>query len=275
MDISRIFEIRSDDEFRNLALEIFEYQYRNTEVYRSFCELLEIRPNQVHRIEGIPFLPIEFYKSRKVLAGDLSSEICFKSSGTTGQQVSKHFVADLNLYRKSFRKTFASFYGPIEDYCVLALLPSYLEREDSSLVHMVADLIQKSRYQESGFYLKEYEQLARILQKLDGEGVPVLLIGVTFALLEMAGKYPLSLSNTTVIETGGMKGRGKELIRDEVHQVLQRSWGLKEIHSEYGMTELLSQAYSRGSGIFYTAPWMKVLIRDPEDPMQYLRYGQT
>ena len=275
MDCDRIFEIGSEEEFNRLALEVFQYQYQNTPVYREFCDLLKIGPTDVNKIEEIPFLPIELFKFKKILPNNLETEFFFSSSGTTDSQVSRHYVADLELYRKSFRTTFERFYGKADNYCILALLPSYLERKDSSLVFMVDDLISKSNHSLSGFYLDEYPELAHLLQKLNAEDTPVILIGVSFALLDMAGKYPLSLPNTTVIETGGMKGRRKEIIRAELHQQLIDAWGIKSVHSEYGMTELLSQAYSQDAGIFHCPPWMRVLIRDTEDPLKYLDANKT
>lgn len=275
MNINRIFRIRSTEEFSSLALEIFNFQYRNTPVYREFCEHLQISPDKVSQLEEIPFLPIELFKYKKVATQQSPTEICFKSSGTTGYELSRHFIADLDLYKTSFRKGFEKFYGNIGEYCVLALLPSYLERQDSSLVYMVQDFIHRSGHPKSGFYLDNYESLSHTIQRLDDEGTSILLIGVTFALLDMASQYNLSLHNTTVIETGGMKGRKKELVRAEIHRRIQKAWKLSEIHSEYGMTELLSQAYSKGSGIFQTPEWMRILIRDPEDPMKFLGKGTT
>ena len=275
MDYNRIFQIGSEEEFNLLTLEIFQYQYQNTPVYREFCDLLKRGPAQVNKIEEIPFLPIELFKFKKVLSKDLDSEFYFSSSGTTDSEVSRHYVADLELYRKSFRSTFDHFYGKADKYCILALLPSYLERKDSSLVFMVDDLISKSNHPLSGFYLNEYLELANLLQKLNADGTPVILIGVSFALLDMASEYPLSLPNTTVIETGGMKGRRKEIIRAELHQQLIDAWGIKSVHSEYGMTELLSQAYAQDEGIFHCPPWMRVLVRDTEDPLKYLDAGKT
>ena len=275
MDVSRIFEISSEEEFCSLALEVFQYQYQNTPVYQEFCDYLQRGPGDVSGIEQIPFMPIEFFKFKKVLPYHLEATSLFSSSGTTGIEPSKHYIHDLDLYRKSFRKTFQQFYGEIRNYCVVALLPSYLERKDSSLVFMVNDLIVRSENPSSGFFLNEYDELARILQKLSAKNTPVILIGVSFALLEMAEKYQLSLPNTTVIETGGMKGRRKEIIREELHQKLITAWGLSNVHSEYGMTELLSQAYSRESGLFHGPSWMRILIRDTEDPLKFLSAGKT
>jgi phenylacetate-coenzyme A ligase PaaK-like adenylate-forming protein len=199
----------------------------------------------------------------------------FTSSGTTGQSTSKHYVTDIELYKKSYLKGFEYFYGSISDYCILALLPSYLERKGSSLIYMIDDLIKKSNHPESGFYLYQIDVLAEKLKKLDSKGEKVLLIGVSFALLDLVEKHQLQLKNTVVMETGGMKGRRKELIREELHGALKKGFGVERIHSEYGMTELLSQAYSHGNGIFKTPPWMKILIRDTEDPLTFLPYGKS
>ena len=273
MEISRIFEIDSQDEFESLSIDIFGYQYKNTLVYREFCDFLGVSPEAVTRLDQIPFLPIEFFKSRKVISQDSDADTCFKSSGTTNGFTSEHYLADLNIYKKSFHKAFESFYGHVGDYCILALLPSYLERKDSSLIFMVSELIEKSGHPKSGFYLSDYERLAQELEQLEEAGTPILLIGVTFALLDMASRFKMSLRNTIVMETGGMKGRKKEMVREEVHSILKQAWGLSKIHSEYGMTELLSQAYSKDAGLFHCPPWMRVLIRDPEDPLRIVSYG--
>ena len=275
MDINRIFRISSADQFESLALEIFRYQYKNTLAYREFCELLGIEPESISSIEKIPFLPIEIFKQREVKVQNRGTEVCFESSGTTSSQSSKHFVADLDIYRTSFRETFKKFYGNISNYCVLALLPSYLERQNSSLIYMVQDLIDQSGHSASGFYLDNLEELAHTLTRLEDLETPTILIGVSFALLDMAKKFPMPLRYTTIMETGGMKGRRKEMIRAELHGVLKEAWGIKQVHSEYGMTELLSQAYSQHSGIFHTPRWMRILIRDTEDPIHYLGPGST
>ena len=275
MDANRIFEISTEADFNLLALEIFQYQYQNTAAYRKFCEFLKVDPTEVNNITEIPFLPIELFKFNKILGQSSESDFYFSSSGTTTSQTSKHYIADLEIYRRSFRRSFKLFYGDIDKYCILALLPSYLERKDSSLVFMVDDLISQSNDPLSGFYLNEYEELANLLEKLNSQDKPVILFGVSFALLEMAQNYHLSLPNTIVIETGGMKGRRKEIIRAELHQELINAWDLHSVHSEYGMTELLSQAYALEGGIFHCPPWMRVLIRDTEDPLKYLDRGKT
>ena len=275
MDTRRIFDIRSFEAFEELALETFEFQYQNIAVYKTFCDYLGVGLKTVDSLEDIPFLPIEFFKTQKIYSPGQIPEITFRSSGTTGSVTSAHHIADLELYRSSFRKCFEKFYGDIKEYCILALLPSYLEREDSSLVFMVQDFIARSDHPASGFYLDDHIGLVEKLKDLERRNTTVLLIGVTFALLDLAHEYKLSLQTTTVIETGGMKGRKKEMVRADVHQVLKNAWNIPAIHSEYGMTELLSQAYSRGDGIFYTPNWMYVLIRDTEDPKHYLGPGQS
>ena len=265
--LNRIFNIQNEQQFTEIALAVFKHQFRNNKVYRSFCDLLYIHPASVTTIEEIPFLPIQFFKSRQVLSSLDEVQETFTSSGTTGSVISKHLVTDINLYKESYLKGFAHFYGNIEEYTVLALLPNYLEREGSSLVFMVDDLIRKSKNPESGFFLDNRKELAQKLIELDKTGQKTLLIGVSFALLDLIEMQQFSLKNTIIMETGGMKGRRKELVREELHTILQNGFGVSEIHSEYGMTELLSQAYSKGDGIFETPPWMKILTRDTEDAL--------
>lgn len=262
-----IFNISTPTEFNQLALQVFKHQFNNNKVYRSFCDLLYKHPSDISRIEDIPFLPIEFFKSKEILSSQDTIQATFTSSGTTGSITSKHHVTNLGLYETSYNKGFQHFYGNIEDYTVLALLPSYLEREGSSLIYMANDLIKKSKHPDSGFYLNNLDELAKKLTALDSTGQKVLLIGVSFALLDLVEKYQFQLKNTIVMETGGMKGRRKELIRNELHEILSEGFGVKNVHSEYGMTELLSQAYSNGKGVFTCPPWMKVLSRDTEDPL--------
>jgi phenylacetate-coenzyme A ligase PaaK-like adenylate-forming protein len=270
-----IFNIQTQADFNQAAISIFKHQFKNNKVYRSFCDLLYIHPSSVSKIEEIPFLPIQFFKSRKVLSSLNEIQETFTSSGTTGSITSKHFVSDINLYKKSYLKGFAHFYGNIEDYVVLALLPNYLERKGSSLVFMVDDLINKSKNPESGFYLNNIEELAKKLTELDKKGKKVLLIGVSFALLDLIELQQFNLKNTIIMETGGMKGRRKEIIREELHQLLKNGFNVDKIHSEYGMTELLSQGYSNGNGIFKTPPWMKILIRDTEDALTIQPIGKA
>ena len=272
---NNIFNIQTQEEFKEVALNVFNYQFKNNKVYRSFCDLLYIHPSSINQVEEIPFLPIQFFKSRKILSSLEEVQETFTSSGTTGSITSKHFVTDINLYKESYLKGFSHFYGNIKDYVVLALLPNYLEREGSSLVFMVDDLIQKSKNSESGFYLNNIEELAKKLTELDKKGQKVLLIGVSFALLDLIETAQFNLKNTIIMETGGMKGRRKELVREELHQILQNGFGVSEIHSEYGMTELLSQGYSDGNGVFKTPPWMKILTRDTEDALTIQQIGKT
>lgn len=269
------FHNLTPQEFQQSALEVFAVQYQEVAVYRKFCEGLGVQPGRVKSIFELPFLPIEAFKKHSVIRNRQQAEIVFESSGTTGQQTSKHLVSDVEQYRKSFRTAFEHFYGNICDYTVLALLPSYLERSHSSLVFMVSDWIAQSQQSESGFYLYNHDALYQNLKTLIQQKRKVLLIGVTFALLDFAQNYRLPKNETIIMETGGMKGRGQEPVRAEVHQILQEKLGVKNIHSEYGMTELLSQAYSKNAGVFHTPPWMKVLIRDPEDPLSFLPEGKT
>ena len=270
-----IFSIQTDADFVQAALQTFGYQYHHNQVYQRFCTLLGRTPDKVCQLTDIPFLPIEFFKSEAVYCGNERPATVFTSSGTTGSQTSRHYVKDLAVYQQSFRQGFADFYGNIEEYTVLALLPSYLERTGSSLITMVADLIERSGSADSGFYLNEYDLLAEKLTALDRSGRKVLLIGVSFALLDLVETHRFQLKNTIVMETGGMKGRRKELIREELHAILCEGFGVEHIHSEYGMTELLSQAYSAGSGLYESVRWLKVLIRDTNDALSYQRPLKT
>jgi phenylacetate-coenzyme A ligase PaaK-like adenylate-forming protein len=258
-----------------MALKVFRFQYENNLVYREFCDFLKTDVQKVKTIQQIPFLPIQFFKSHSVVSNSNPIQTIFTSSGTTGMVTSKHLVTDVSIYEESYRKGFSQFYGNIEDYVVLALLPSYLEREGSSLIHMVDDLIQLSNHPESGFYLHNYDELIEKIIQLDQSGQNVILIGVTYALLDLIEKQSFQLENTIIMETGGMKGKRKEMIREELHQQLCNGFGVKSIHSEYGMTELLSQAYSLGDGIFECPSWMQISIRDTEDALSYVREGKT
>ncbi|MEP1490544.1 MAG: acyl transferase [Algibacter sp.] len=275
IETNAIFNIKNQTEFETLALQVFQHQFYNNKVYRSFCDLLYKHPSDVKTINDIPFLPIQFFKSHSILSSQSDIETTFTSSGTTGSLTSKHHVTDLEVYKQSFRQGFKPFYGNIEDYVILALLPSYLERTGSSLIYMVDDMISQSNHKESGFYLDTISELKDTLIKLDSEGKKVLLIGVSFALLDLVEAYQFDLKNTIIMETGGMKGRRKELIRDELHQQLQNGFGVNFIHSEYGMTELLSQGYSNGNGIFRAPKWMQVLTRDTEDALSIQAKGQA
>lgn len=270
-----IFDIHSEGSFQEIALCVFDFQYRNNSLYRSFCDYLKRNPKNVSHPNEIPFLPISFFKSHRVYSSTKKEDIVFTSSATTGTSVSQHFVKDLSLYRQSYLRTFEWFYNNPEDFVILALLPSYLERKGSSLITMVDDLIQLSHDKDSGFYLHNLDTLAQRLTEIDQRGKKVLLIGVSFALLDLVEKHQFSLKNTIIMETGGMKGRRKELIREELHSILCKGFGVEKIHSEYGMTELLSQAYSKGDGIFHCPPWMKILIRDAEDALTLLPSEKT
>jgi phenylacetate-coenzyme A ligase PaaK-like adenylate-forming protein len=261
-----IFEVDSQEDFETVTQKVFNYQYQHNPVYREYCDLLDFHINSYSSSEEIPYLPIEFFKTHQVITGSPSYETVFQSSGTTGMERSAHYLKSLSLYEHSYLKTFKMFYGNPSDYCILALLPGYMENKQSSLISMVQGLISRSSCPESGFYLDNLDELAKNLTRLDQAGKKILLIGVSFALLDMAEMYNLNLKNTIVMETGGMKGRRKELTRQELHDILKPAFGVDTIHSEYGMAELLSQAYSKGDGRFETPPWMKVNIRDAYDP---------
>ena len=275
MNVNRIFNITTTSQFNAISLEIFNLQYRNNAVYREFCKHLKKPESQIKHICDIPFLPIEFFKSKKVLSVKQIPKIIFTSSGTTGSTTSKHYISNIEIYKKSCQTAFEYFYGDIKKYCILALLPSYLERKGSSLIYMVDSLIKKSKHTHSGFYLYDLAALKEKLEFLNANGSKVLLIGVSFALLDFVEKHQLNLKNTVVMETGGMKGKRKEIIRKELHAILQKGFGINAIHSEYGMTELLSQAYSIGNGVFKTPPWMKIFTRDIKDPITLQAIGKT
>ena len=269
------FSIQSATEFEAYALNLFAYQYQNNAVYGNFCKLLGKDLESVKTLSDIPFLPISFFKSHQVLVTQTPTEFYFSSSGTTGQETSKHFVPFLEDYKKSYQKAFERFYGAPSDYCILALLPAYLEREGSSLIYMVEDLIEQSGHEKSGFYLHNHLALRDSLLALEAAGTKTILIGVSFALLDFIEQYPMVLKHTLIMETGGMKGRRKEMIREALHQQLAGGFGVAHIHSEYGMTELLSQAYSNGDGVFKCPPWLRVSIRDTEDPLTEIGHQRT
>lgn len=267
-----LFEVRPP-EFAGLAIAVFHFQYEHNSLYRAWVNTLGIRPGDVRALSGIPFLPVSFFKTGEVRTTDFVPEAVFESSGTTGTGGSRHEVKDLQLYKKSFTLAFRQAYGPVEDYCIIGLLPAYLERTNSSLVVMVHELIGLSGHPDSGFYLYEHEKLYELLLRLEEKGQKTLLIGVTFALLDFAERYSLQLRNTVIMETGGMKGRRKEITRPELHAFLQERLGVKAVHAEYGMTELLSQAYSFGEGRFHCPPWMRVLVRKEDDPLDVSERG--
>jgi phenylacetate-coenzyme A ligase PaaK-like adenylate-forming protein len=270
MKFKKLFNNHNIYDFEKKALEIFQFQASNNLVYNKFLKLLKINAFEITNVNEIPFLPIQFFKTHSIISSKETIQQTFLSSGTTGIKQSKHFVTDISIYENSFRKGFEYFYGNIEDYTILALLPSYLERDDSSLIYMVNDFIRKSKKPKCGFYLDNLEELYKNLTELDEQGEKVLLIGVSFAFLDLIEKYQFKLKNTIIMETGGMKGRRKELIREELHKILCNGFVVEKIHSEYGMTELLSQAYSKGNGIFQCPPWLKILIRDTEDALTIL-----
>ncbi|MEM9361629.1 MAG: acyl transferase [Bacteroidota bacterium] len=274
-NIQSIFSISNSDEFEALCLTIFKYQFAHNPVYRSYCELLHKTPEAIAHSSEIPFLPIEFFKSKKLVSTTKEIEAIFESSGTTGSTTSRHYIPSLAIYEESYTKAFTHFFGPIEEYSILALLPSYLERKGSSLVYMVNDLVNQSNHPDSGFYLYNLQELQEKLIQLEEKGTKTLLIGVSFALMDLAEQFPMPLEHTLIMETGGMKGRRKELIREELHQQLMKAFGVDKIYSEYGMTELLSQAYSMGNGTFVCPPWMKVVTRDTEDPLSFQANGKT
>ncbi len=258
------------------ALQTFNFQFNNNVVYRLWCDCLNFSSETSSKsaFTQIPFLPISFFKSHEVVTTKFNPSFVFESSGTTTSINSKHFVKDLEDYKQSFNQTFQQFYGKANDWCIIGLLPSYLERNNSSLVMMVDDLIKQSNHEKSGFYLNDFHSLKNTLEYLEAAQQKTLLIGVTFALLDFAEQFPMQLKYTTIMETGGMKGRKKEITRTEVHQILQQAFDLPMIHSEYGMTELLSQAYAKQDGKFVCPPWMKVLVRDEDDPLLVKESGR-
>jgi len=273
-----IFQINTGIEFEAVALRIFRLQAEHNTVYKKYLELIKCRPEAVASISQIPFLPIEFFKTHEIKTDGQktsSKTMTFTSSGTSGQEVSKHFVADISVYEKSFCAGFELFYGPVKDFCILALLPSYLEREGSSLVYMMDALIKDSGHPQSGFYLHDHQRLFEVLESLKKQNQKTILLGVTYALLDFAEDHPVNFPGLIVMETGGMKGKRDEMIRANVHEELKKGFGVSHVHSEYGMTELLSQAYSGGEGIFHSPPWMKIIIHQQHDLFTEAEEGQT
>ena len=262
----KIFSV-NEAGFLRLALETFHYQYQQNPVYKQFVDALHADLSIIRSIQQIPFLPIRFFKSHEIKSSTFNPEIIFESSGTTQTVNSRHFVRYTDLYEESFLTGFEEMYGSVQNWCILGLLPSYLERGNSSLVYMVDKLVKLSENPDSGFYLYNEEALAGKLAMLEARQQKTLLIGVTYALLDFAEKFPMQLNSTIIMETGGMKGRKKEMVRDEVHQILMKAFGLSSIHAEYGMTELLSQAYSKGNGIYKSPAWMKCIVREEDDPL--------
>ncbi len=270
-----IFNIKNQKEFEKMALKIFRFQHENNKVYKEFCDFLKISTADIKSLNQIPFLPIQFFKSHKIVSNQNQIQEIFISSGTTQTTTSQHFVTDLTLYENSFQKGFSQFYGNIEDFVLLALLPSYLDRKGSSLIYMVENLIAKTKNNDSGFYLFNPDELIQKMLYLEKKEQNCILIGVTYALLDLIEKHKFDLKNTIIMETGGMKGKRKEMIREDLHSQLCKGFGIKNIHSEYGMTELLSQAYSLGNGVFECPNWMQVLIRDPQDARSYVSNHKT
>jgi hypothetical protein len=265
---------KSLDHFEDTAIQLYRYQYEHNELYKAYNDLLKIKPNKVAALGQIPFLPISFFKSQEVKAyGDKKATVVFDSSGTSGMVPSKHYVLDRHLYEAVSLSGFEASYGQAKDWVILALLPSYLERKSSSLVHMANMLMAQSAHSDNGFYLNEFDLLQQKLQQLGVGNKKVLLLGVTFALLDFATAYPMDLSGVVVMETGGMKGRKAEWTRDQVHAFLKEQWNVQQVHSEYGMTELLSQAYAEADGLFRPISTMKAFVRDVEDPLETKRTG--
>jgi len=271
----QFFSISSESEFNKAVLEIFRYQAAHNPVYKKFLSHLKVSPSKINEVKHIPFLPIEFFKNHHVVSAPPPYELTFKSSGTTGFNRSIHYVKYAEIYKQSFIRSFEYFFGDISKYTILALLPSYLEQGDSSLVYMVGHLIELSNKKESGFFLHNLDELASILNLLERKKEKILLLGVSYALLDFIEKHSFNLENTIVMETGGMKGRKKEMLREELHSQLKKGFGVKEIYSEYGMTELLSQSYSSGKGIFRFPPWKKIIIRETEDPFTWLPFEKS
>jgi len=273
MNFNGVLEANSGN-FQDIALQVFEYQYHNNLLYKDYCDALHIDVAGVKTLVQIPFLPVSFFKSHKVMSGDARhADIIFESSGTTGETPSRHYVADAHIYEASLLQGFKQFYGEPGEYVILALLPSYLERQNASLVYMAKTLMAKSGHADNGFYINEWAKLHDVLARLEAAGRKVLLLGVTFALLDFAAAYPMRLAHTVVMETGGMKGRREEMTRAEVHDILKTQWQLGDVHSEYGMTELLSQAYATAGGIFRCTETMRVLVRDINDPLEVMEKG--
>ena len=270
-DVNNIF--KEGFNFSSTAVKTFHHQYLNNTVYKNWCNAIKSTEN-ANSITDIAFLPISFFKTHEIKTGFFDAAVVFTSSGTTTTVNSRHMVKDEGVYKQSFTLAFEQQYGPIKNWCIIGLLPSYLERQGSSLIYMVDEMIRLSAHPLSGFYLDEFDKLASVLEITEAAKQPVLLIGVTFALLDFSASHSIRLKHTVIMETGGMKGRRRELTRREVHDYLKQQFSVDAIHSEYGMTELLSQAYSKGEGRFVCPQWMKVLVRDEEDPLSVSTYGK-
>lgn len=264
------FEIKTEYDFNQQCLETYQFQSQHCKIYRDYIRILGKEKAVIEHYTEIPFLPIEFFKTQQVITEGMEAEMVFSSSGTTGMLTSKHFVADLNIYEHTFRRIFEDFYGPLSNIAVLALLPSYLERSGSSLIYMVDDLMKQSDQPESNYFLYNHQELYETLVRLKNKGTKTILFGVTYALLDFIEHYAFDFPELIIMETGGMKGKRKEMVKQEIHQLLEKAFGVVGIHSEYGMTELLSQGYSSGQGIFQLPKWMKILIRDTNDPLSLI-----
>ncbi len=270
MELAFNFTGITNENFEEKALELFYFQYNNNPLYRDYCKAIQIECKAVNSFYQIPFLPISFFKTHKIKTTAFEDGLFFESSGTTGSINSKHFIRNVTIYEESFIKAFQLFFGEPTEYCVLALLPSYLERNNASLVYMADYLIKASKHKKSGFYLNNLEQLKETISENESQQIKTLLIGVSFALMDFAEQFPMPLQHCLVMETGGMKGRRKEITRNELHDYLKKQWQITQVYAEYGMTELLSQAYSKQDGIFYCPPWMKVMVRAQDDPLETL-----
>lgn len=276
-----VFNIQTEEEFRQKCLETLQYQYHNIEVYRKFVDFLNINPNEIKEVEKIPFLPIEMFKNHTLLDKNKNADLFFQSSGTTQMNLSKHWIADEKLYQESIEKSFEQFIGKPEEYIFLGLLPSYLEKQNSSLIYMVNFLMKKSGKPENGYFLYNHQDLFELLNKLSTENKKVILFGVSFALLDFLDfaetnhQIIKSSDQLIIIETGGMKGRKQEMTKDELLAIFHKGFGTEKIYSEYSMTELLSQAYSLGQNIYESPNWMRILIRNTEDPFSYVEPGRN
>jgi hypothetical protein len=271
----RIFGQLDENAFNALALDIFNYQYKENNIYRRYVDSLKIVPQTLEHYSRVPFLPVSFFKTQSVVSGVSIPEKVFLSSGTTGTERSRHNILDLGVYDESLIRGFEGFYGPVEDYTFFALTPTPQQNQDSSLIYMINRWIMKSKSKDSGFYLGQEELLSDLLLQHESSGKKALLIGLSYALLDFAEQFPLTLASTIIMETGGMKGKRREMVREELHVNLSERFGCRQIHSEYGMTELLSQAYAKENGYFRTPSWMKVLIRETNDPLSFIPDGKT
>ncbi|MDZ7739152.1 MAG: acyltransferase [Bacteroidales bacterium] len=273
--LNEVFSISTGKDFEAAALKIFRYQAEHNPLYSLWIKELGVDPEKVLRLSSIPFMPVSFFRDRKIITGSHEAEKVFVSSGTTGMRRSRHYIAELSVYERSLSDCFNIFYGDPAAYVIMALLPSYLEQGESSLVYMAERLITLSGSDHSGFFIYDYDLLKEGIERLRDADRKILLLGVSYALLDFAEYAAVSMKGHIVMETGGMKGRRREMTREELHDSLKEGFDTDSIHSEYGMTELLSQAYSAGDGMYYSPPWMKVLIRDPHDPFSFLPHGRT